>query len=77
MKLIDLEQNKEEKNKAPSIEQNKKEYAKLTNMKNWLKELESMMLKVDKEKLLLSKDSKKKPSNKNEDSVWFYSERKR
>lgn len=35
------------------------------------------MLWVDKEKLLLSKDSKKKPSNKSEDSVWFYSERKR
>lgn len=47
-------------------------------MKNRLKELESMMLKVDKEKLLLSKDpKKKKKSNINEDSVRFFSERKR
>lgn len=45
-------------------------YAKLHNMNIRLKQLESMMLKVDKEKLMLSKDPKKKQkSNTNEDSV--------
>ena len=45
-------------------------YAKLHNMNIRLKQLESMMLKVDKEKLMLSKKKKKKQkSNTNEDSV--------
>ena len=68
--MIDLEQHKKEKLNAPEMQENKKMYAKLHNMNIRLKQLESMMLKVDKEKLMLSKDPKKKQkSNTNEDNV--------
>ncbi len=35
-------------------------YARIINMENRLKEMEKMTLKIDREKMMLSKDSKKK-----------------
>ena len=59
MKCIDLETGKTDTGVAIET-QNKKTYAKIHNMENRLKEMEKMTLKVDQEKLLLSKDPKKK-----------------